>query len=77
MVNRVDVRVNDVNEKEKEQLSELINDLQKENFQNKLQKNDGRQEYVVTVTPAQSHELKEALRVVLKIVTADRIAIDL
>jgi len=77
VVERVDLRIDDVNTNEIEELSTLIYALKSSQYNDNVVKNGtGKQDFVVTVKPAQLNEIKQALHEILRIVKAERIAID-
>ncbi len=77
VVEHVDLRIDDVNTNEIEELSTLIYALKSSQYEDNVVKNGtGGQDFVVTVKPAQLDEIKQALHVLLRIVKAERIAID-
>lgn len=77
VVEHVDLRIDDVNTNEIEELSTLIYALKSSQYEDTVVKNeDGKQDFVITVKPAQLDEIKQALHVILRIVKAERIAID-
>ena len=76
-VEHVDLRIDDVNTNEIEELSTLFYALKSSQYNDTVVKNGpGKQDFVVTVKPAQLDEIKQALHVILGIVKAERIAID-
>jgi len=76
-VEHVDLRIDDVNTNEIEELSTLIYALKSSQYNDNVVKNGtGKQDFVVTVKPAQLDEIKQALHAILGIVKAERIAID-
>ncbi len=76
-VEHVDLRIDDVNTNEIEELSTLIYALKNSQYNDNVVKNGtGKQDFVVTVKPAQLDEIKQALYAILRIVKAERIAID-
>jgi len=78
-VEHVDLRIDDVNTNEIKELSTLIYALKNSQYQyndNVVKNGTGKQDFVVTVKPAQLEEIKQALHVILGIVKAERIAID-
>ncbi|MFQ5603138.1 MAG: hypothetical protein ACE5HS_07705 [bacterium] len=77
MVNRVDLRINNVNLNEITELNSLISTLHNPSYQDDVvHSSDGHDAYVVTVTPANLQRIKDALRIILRIVNAERIAIE-
>jgi len=76
-VEHVDLRIDDVNTNEIQELSTLIYALKSSQYEDTVVKNgDGKQDFVITVKPAKLDEIKQALHVILRIVKAERIAID-
>ncbi len=76
-VEHVDLRIDDVNTNEIEELSTLFYALKSSMYNDAVVKNGtGKQDFVVTVKPAQLDEIKQALHAILRIVKAERIAID-
>ncbi len=76
-VEHVDLRIDDVNTNEIEELSTLIYALKNSQYNDSVVKNGtGKQDFVVTLKPAPLDEIKQALHVILGIVKAERIAID-
>jgi len=76
-VEHVDLRIDDVNTNEIKELSTLIYALKNSQYKDNVVKNGtGKQDFVVTVKPAQLEEIKQALHVILGIVKSERIAID-
>ena len=76
-VEHVDLRIDDVSTNEIQELSTLIYALKSSQYHDNVVKNgNGKQDFVITVKPAQLDEIKQALHVILKIVKAERIAID-
>jgi len=76
-VEHVDLRIDNVNTNEIEELSTLIYALNNSQYNDNVVKNGtGKQDFVVTVKPAQLDEIKQALHAILGIVKAERIAID-
>lgn len=76
-VEHVDLRIDDVSTNEIHELSTLIYALKSSQYNDNVVKNgDGKQDFVVTVKPARLDEIKQALHVILRIVNAERIAID-
>ena len=76
-VEHVDLRIDDVNTNEIEELSTLFYALKSSQYNDNVVKNGtGKQDFVVTVKPAQLDEIKQALHAILRIVKAERIAID-
>ncbi len=76
-VEHVELRIDDVNTNEIEELSTLIYALKSSQHNDNVVKNGtGKQDFVVTVKPAQLDEIKQALHVILRIVKPERIAID-
>ena len=77
LVEHVVLRIDDVNTNEIEELSTLIYALKSSQYNDNVVKNGtGKQDFVVTVKPAQLDKIKQALHVILRIVKAERIAID-
>ena len=77
LVDHVDLRIDDVNTNEIEELSTLIYTLKSSQYNDNVVKNGtGKQDFVVTVKPAQLDVIKQALHVILRIVKPERIAID-
>ena len=77
VVERVDLRIDDVSTNEIQELSTLIYALKSSQYIDNVVKNGtGKQDFVVTVKPAQLDEIKQALHLILRIVKAERIAID-
>ena len=77
LVEHVELRIDDVNTNEIEELSTLIYALKSSQYNDNVVKNGtGKQDFVVTVKPAQLDEIKQALHAILGIVKAERIAID-
>jgi len=77
VVERVDLRIDDVSTNEIQELSTLIYALKSSQYNDNVVKNgNGKQDFVITVKPAQLDEIKQALHVILRIVKAERIAID-
>ena len=77
LVEHVDLRIDDVNTNEIEELSTLIDALKSSQYEDNVVNNgDGKQDFIITVKPAQLDEIKQALYVILRIVKAERIAID-
>ena len=77
VVERVDLRIDDVSTNEIQELSTLIYTLKNSQFNDNVVKNGtDKQDFIVTVKPAQLDEIKQALHVILRIVKAERIAID-
>jgi len=76
-VEHVDLRIDDVNTNEIEELSTLIYALKNAQYNDNVAKNGtGKQDFVVTVKPAKLDEIKQALHAILGIVKAERITID-
>ncbi len=76
-VEHVNLRIDDVNTNEIEELSTLIYALKSSQYEDNVVNNgDGKQDFIITVKPAQLDEIKQALHVILRIVKAERIAID-
>jgi len=77
LVEHVVLRIDDVNTNEIEELSTLIYALKTSQYNDNVVKNGtGKQDFVVTLKPAQLDEIKQALHAILGIVKAERIAID-
>jgi len=77
VVEHVDLRIDDVNTNEIEELSTLIYALKSSQYEDNVVNNgDGKQDFIITVKPAQLDEIKQALHIILRIVKAERIAID-
>lgn len=77
MVRCVDVRVINVDDSEINTLESLINSLRSTNeWESGIDRPEGHKDFVVTVRTGELHELKDALRAVLKVVKAERIAIE-
>ena len=77
VVERVDLRIDDVSTNEIQELSTLIYALKSSQYKDNVVKNGSdKQDFVVTVKPARLDEIKQALNVILQIVKGDRIAID-
>ncbi|NIR49935.1 hypothetical protein GWO43_15615 [candidate division KSB1 bacterium] len=77
VIDRVDVRINNVDIVEISQLTTGVYDLKSPQFREEIVKtHQGMNDFVLTVSPASLHQVKTALQVVLKIVTADRVAIE-
>ena len=76
-VDHVNLRIDDVSTNEIQELSTLIYALKNSQYNDNVVKNgNGKRDFVVTVKPAQLDEIKQALYVILRIVKAERIAID-
>ena len=77
MVSHIDLRINDVNPIEISNLSTLIDALKSPQYhENVIPSRPGRNDFVVTVKPAGLQEIKEALRLILRIVEAERVEIE-
>ena len=83
LVEHVELRIDDVNTNEIEELSTRFYALKNSQYQYNDNDNDnvvkngtGKQDFVVTLKPAPLDEIKQALHVILGIVKAERIAID-
>jgi len=79
LVDHVDLRIDDVNTNEIEELSTRFYALKNSQYQyndNVVKNGTGKQDFVVTLKPAPLDEIKQALHVILGIVKAERIAID-
>ena len=77
LVEHVVLRIDDVNTNEIEELSTLTYALKSSQYNDNVVKNGtGKQDFVVTLKPAQLDEIKQALHAILGIVKAERIAID-
>ena len=77
MASCVDVRVINVDESEINTLESLISSLRSTNeWESGIDRPEGHKDFVVTVRTGKLHELKDALRAVLKVVKAERIAIE-
>ena len=77
LLNFGDLRIDDVSKNEIQELSTLIYALKSSQYEDTVVKNgNGKQDFVVTVKPAKLDEIKQALHVILRIVKAERIAID-
>lgn len=77
MVDRVDLRVHNVDVVELSQLTTSVDKLENLRFEeNVVQTNEGDQEFILTVKPATVQQIKDALRVMLRVVTPERIYID-
>ncbi len=79
LVEHVELRIDDVNTNEIEELSTRFYALKNSQYQyndNVVKNGTGKQDFVVTVRPAQLDEIKHALHAILRIVKAERIAID-
>ena len=77
MARCVDVRVINVDESEINALESLISSRRSTNeWESDIDRPEGQKDFVVTVRTGELHELKDALRAVLKVVKAERIAIE-
>ncbi len=77
VVDRVDLRVHNVDVVELSQLTTSVDKLENLRFEeNVVQTNEGDQEFILTVKPATVQQIKDALRVMLRVVTPERIYID-
>ncbi|MFQ5677498.1 MAG: hypothetical protein ACE5G1_16535 [bacterium] len=77
IIESVNLRVNTVDENEIQQLSTVVDALKNRQFNDDVVRyGDGNQDFVVTVKPATLTEIKEALHMMLKVVTGDRIMIE-
>ncbi len=79
LVDHVDLRIDNVNTNEIEELSTRFYALKNSQYQyndNVVKNGTGKQDFVVTLKPAPLDEIKQALHVILGIVKAERIAID-
>lgn len=75
MVKRVDLIINRVNPVESIRLTEEIDSLRSNGYQEDIANNSFRDEFVVTLHSVTAPVLKDILRAILKIVDPDRIAI--
>ena len=75
MVNRVDVIVNQVNSNEISRLTEEIENLRCDRYQEDIVNRLIDDEFVVSLSPATLPEIKNTLWAILKIVSPERIAI--
>ncbi len=77
MEHGVDVRVNDVDNSEIGYLSTVIDALKNEHYTEPvIDQSRGSRAFVVTVKKCELQELKDALRVILKVVKPERIEIE-
>ncbi|MFQ5649386.1 MAG: hypothetical protein ACE5IY_05545 [bacterium] len=73
----VDVRVNDVDNAEIDYLTTVIEALKSDDYRESvIDSNQGNKAFVVTVKKCELQELKDALRVILQVVTPERVDID-
>lgn len=76
MVKHVDLRVNNIDNNEMQQLNSLLETLKNKHFRDHIVRNGIVNDYIVTITPGRLQEIKDALRLLLQIVQPERIAIE-